>query len=127
VNASPPNTWARFYFELHASAVRLRELMDRLAADQSTPAEIAEMARSYGISGELLLSQFVAKKTTAQEALGARQKTIEATRRAAEQQAGEARLSEAVASRDYSTIIQVGKDKSNPALQAVARAAMATA
>lgn len=36
MNASRPNTWARFYFELHASAERLRELMDRLAAD-STP------------------------------------------------------------------------------------------
>lgn len=46
MSINPSNTWARFYFELHASAMRLRELMDRLATDTPQPTPAPQSAKS---------------------------------------------------------------------------------
>lgn len=54
MNANPPSTWSRFYFELHASAIRLRELMAKLEADTPQPPapQPAKPKTKRGVSNE---------------------------------------------------------------------------
>lgn len=99
----------------------LAELKRVAAADLPGKEEIAEMARSYGISGELLLAQYTEKKTAAQEALNARQKTIEATRREAELLRMAVEFGKAKDERDLHALIKIGGDVKNPGHQEARR------